>query len=57
MRIVHLSDTIVPTPPKKTPKELRHERCVLWVANQYIKDAKEAKKWREKLEANLLMKP
>lgn len=53
MRIVHLTETVVPTAPKKTAKELRHERCVLMVANQKIKDRAEAKKFRYMLETKV----
>lgn len=45
MRIVHLTNTVVEKAPKKTAKELRHERCVLELANQRIKDRADAIKF------------
>lgn len=53
MRIVHLNEKVTTPAPKKSAKELRHERCVLMVANQTIKDRAEAEKFRYLLEKGI----
>lgn len=53
MRIVHLNEKVVAPIQKKSAKELRHERCVLMVANQTLKDRAEAQKYRYLLEKGI----
>ena len=53
MRIVHLTSANQIVQPKKSAKERLHERCVLMVANQTLKDRAEAEKFRYLLERGI----
>lgn len=45
MKIVHLQTDTSQVVVKKTVKEQKHERCVLMVANQKIKDRQKVNKF------------
>jgi hypothetical protein len=42
MKIVHVALEKVDLPKRKTAKELKHERCVLMIKNQQVKDRQKA---------------